>query len=370
MKRGTLLTVLFAAVLPVLALIFLLAPARGFSEPENRLLAQKPAFSAGALLSGEWQRGLETWLGDQFPARDSLMAVSTQLRKDAGQKDVGGAWLADGGAYPEVHTADAFDTDGFEKNLGVIAQFAARDTFADAAVCVLLVPDAACTMQDSLPALARPYDAKALASQAAALLPDCSVPDLASAFSDAAGETPLYYRTDHHWNAHGVQLAYQLLSDGRGRYSRPPQVFSEDFLGSTYSRTLDPAAVPEPLSIFPVPDGLSVTADGENISLYDESAAQKKDKYTVFFGGNHGIVTIGNTGAGTGKSLLIVKDSFANALVPLLTADYDVITMLDLRYFGGSPAALAADLQPDDLLFVYSMSDLAEGSELVKLLLN
>ena len=91
-------------------------------------------------------------------------------------------------------------------------------------------------------------------------------------------------------------------------------------------------------------------------------------KYSVFFGGNYGLVNI-KTNAGTGKSLLLIKDSFANSLVPLLTADYDSITMVDLRYFGGSAASLAAMTVPDELLFVYSMSDLEQGSELVKLLL-
>ena len=65
----------------------------------------------------------------------------------------------------------------------------------------------------------------------------------------------------------------------------------------------------------------------------------------------------------------MIKDSFANSLAPLLTADYDTITMVDLRYFGGSAASLAAMTQPDQILFVYSMSNLEQGSELVKLLL-
>ncbi len=392
MMRGRLLTILFCICLAGLPAAFLIAQKRTFSEAENRYLAQPPAFSADDLLSGRWQDGLEDYASDQFPERARLMALSTVLQKAAGRKDLGGAWLAADGSFPEVHTPEDLDEEAFLQNLDRIADFAESGLFAGKHT-VLLVPDAACVMQDALPAFARPYDAEALAELAAGRLKGCSVPDLAAAFEEYAapasgqtGETAgadcgmpdhpeisaplLYFRTDHHWSRDGVLAAYGLLTDGAGRYSAEPQLFSSAFLGSTWSRTLDPSAGPEELYVFPVADGITVTADGKDIPLYDLSAAQKKDKYSVFFGGNYGLVTIARTGAGTGRSLFVIKDSFANALVPLLTADYDTITMLDLRYFGGSPAALAAQLQPDDLLVVYSMSNLAQATELVKLLLK
>ena len=47
--------------------------------------------------------------------------------------------------------------------------------------------------------------------------------------------------------------------------------------------------------------------------MFDRSALNEKDKYRVYFGGNHGITTIrtGNTG---GKKLAVIKDSFANSM--------------------------------------------------------
>jgi len=36
--------------------------------------------------------------------------------------------------------------------------------------------------------------------------------------------------------------------------------------------------------------------------------------------------------ADTGKSLLLIKDSFANCFVPFLIEDYDQIIMIDYRY--------------------------------------
>ena len=113
-------------------------------------------------------------------------------------------------------------------------------------------------------------------------------------------------------------------------------------------------------------DKLKVTADGKEIPLYDMSAAGEKDKYKVFLGGNYGETTI-TGGCNNGKTLLIIKDSFANSLVPFLTADYENIIMLDLRYYMGSAQQLAAERNVDEILFVCEMSSFANDKNMVKL---
>ena len=64
---------------------------------------------------------------------------------------------------------------------------------------------------------------------------------------------------------------------------------------------------------------------------FPEEAARGFNKYNVFFSKNTFKIVI-TTEAGTGKSLLLVKDSFANCFVPFLTEDYDQIIMIDYRY--------------------------------------
>ena len=67
-------------------------------------------------------------------------------------------------------------------------------------------------------------------------------------------------------------------------------------------------------------------------SVFVASALDTKDKYTVFFGGNHPLVTIKTT-ANNGKILLIFKDSYANSFVPFLIPYYQQIVMIDPRYY-------------------------------------
>ena len=73
-------------------------------------------------------------------------------------------------------------------------------------------------------------------------------------------------------------------------------------------------------------------------------------------------------GAQNGKTLLVIKDSFANSLAPFLTADYENILMLDLRYFNGSVKNLVSSSGVTDIMFVGEMSNVAKGENLFKLL--
>lgn len=72
-------------------------------------------------------------------------------------------------------------------------------------------------------------------------------------------------------------------------------------------------------------------------------------------------------GAQNGKTLLVIKDSFANSLAPFLTADYENILMLDLRYFNGSVKNLVSS-GVTDIMFVGEMSNVAKDENLFKLL--
>ena len=109
----------------------------------------------------------------------------------------------------------------------------------------------------------------------------------------------------------------------------------------------------------------SVVCDGKDGTLYDRDALTRKDKYELFLGGNYGQCVI-TTGTENGKHLLLVKDSFANSFVPFLLGDYETVTMIDLRYFRGSMAELAAE--SDDILVLTEITNLAASGDYFKLM--
>lgn len=365
MRKYRIYSALFLLVLTLPALWMLWSPGRSFSENENRPLEPRPVPRAETLLNGSFQTDLETWLADQFPLRDGLMAVNTAVKLAAGYRDIGGAWIGRDGYAMEVHLPEDFDEAKYRRNLGYLAELAET---ANVPATALLIPCAASVLTDKLPVGACSYDARRAYDLARMAMPEVALPDLTEALS-AHPEQQLYYRTDHHWTAAGARIGYDCLTGGSGAYSGETERFCEDFYGTTWSKTLDLTARPDSVDIFTVPDTLQVTADGKEIPLYDRTAAERKDKYAVYLGGNYGLVTI-TGGCRNGKTLLVLKDSFANALVPMLTADYETVILVDLRYYPGTVRSLLQQIEPDELLFVYEMSNLASGDDFVKLLMD
>ena len=105
-------------------------------------------------------------------------------------------------------------------------------------------------------------------------------------------------------------------------------------------------------------------------SIYDFSRLETKDKYSVYFGGNFARIDIHmpKHNRRNLKKLLIIKDSFANSIVPFLMPEFDEITMLDLRYYNESVARLMSEIQPDETLVLYEMSNFAQDMNIFKIL--
>lgn len=71
-----------AALLAAGAFVLLGAPAEPtFSATENRMLAQRPAFSLSAFFDGSFADGLERYLADRFPARVRIIDSARELRQ-------------------------------------------------------------------------------------------------------------------------------------------------------------------------------------------------------------------------------------------------------------------------------------------------
>ncbi|MDO4815518.1 MAG: DHHW family protein [Bacillota bacterium] len=354
---------LFAAIIVVPSLWVFASEDTDFSDNENRMLQTAPELNGETVLSGKFQDELNEYITDQFPARDTWTALGSRIKMLAGMKDIGGAYIGEDGYYFEMITPDSVDEAKYLQNLALVKTFAQK--YPEIDTTLLLVPATSTVLSDKLPANAETYDAAAMLQLAKTAVPEINIPDAYSALSSHKDEY-IYYRTDHHWTTMGAKIAYDCLMDGKGAYKGAPELFSDFFLGTTYSKTLDAKALADEVYTVPVSDKITVNADGTDIPFYFTDAAKEKDKYKVFFGGNYGEVTI-RGGAENGKTLLVIKDSFANSLVPYLTADYENIIMLDLRYYMGSIQGLMEQEGVTDVLFVNEMSSFAKDTNIIKL---
>lgn len=324
------LTVLLFILLPlaVTAGIFFSGD-RAVSVNENRALTTRGEISSD-VLGGEFQTTLEQYLSDQFPGRDWLKHTEVEWKLTFGAQEIGGAYIGrDYRLFQRLREADV-DRKAclrYAARINRLAEETGIPTYA------LYVPSAGTALPDSLPKGAPMYDydklyAKLLAAEKS-VIPVNVRPVLT--------EEGDYYATDHHWTAQGAWKAYGVWREAHGEEAaEAPEAerftVDEQFRGTLYSRVPSARIPCDVIQAPAVGDDLTVEADGQEISFYDERALDGKDKYNFFQGGNHGILTVVNPDNPHGKSLLILKDSFANSLLPYLVDDYAKITMLDERY--------------------------------------
>lgn len=157
-------------------------------------------------------------------------------------------------------------------------------------------------------------------------------------------EEQIYYRTDHHWTTLGAFYGYQQWTQVM---DYPPRNFdpqdletvSDSFLGTLHSRLNLPMKADE-IQIFPRTTSRRVKVvydfTRETTSYYEPSYLDGKNQYGYFLDDNHAFIEIDTAYVAKDRELFLIKDSYANSLIPILAPHYEKIYVLDLRYYNGS----------------------------------
>lgn len=309
-----------------------------YSEAENRLLTQKPAFSKEAFLSGEYSEEYESYLNDQFVSRNFWIRLKTRMDMMLQKKLINGVYLAEDDYLIEQHTAEDFPEKNVTKRISQLQELVK----AFPATEVMLVPTADNILTDKLPDFAPYYDDTLLIDQVTEAIGEEHMINVYDILKEHADEE-IYYRTDHHWTSLGASYAYKVWAQGRVEYPmwyRGDNMITvtEDFQGTLQSK-LNLEVEGEAIRIFPqtLVNPVQIVYDftEESDSLYEESHLNTKNKYDYFIDGNHGFVEI-TTENENGRELFVIKDSYANTFIPLIANHYSKVYVLDLRYFNTS----------------------------------
>ena len=353
-----------------------------FSQSENRYLEQRPKFTTAKLLDGSFMKDYETFITDQFPERSFFMGVKTAVERLRGRTDDNGVYFGKDGYLFGKYDASLFESETAKNNEKTIADFvkAYADKFGKGHFQVALAPSSSEILGDKLPAYAPIYNQTKFIEDIKNEAGDEYVTDLGDNLKKHANEY-IYYRTDHHWTSLGAYYGYEAVANGLGLKAQPldklkADTVTKDFLG-TYDSKVNTGVIggviPDEITLYSSKeiDKAKMVWDNDEEKSYDSiyvlSALKGKDKYTVFFGGNHSVTDI-KTDNNTGKTLLLIKDSFAHSLAPFLIKDYDRIIMLDLRYFNKSLKKYIDENKITDLLVLYSTPDFAEDANIGRLL--
>lgn len=316
---------IFILFITVFFALFFVSPKHEFSEMENRTLAQMPKFTSERLFDDSFTSEFEEYVTDQFPLRDTWVGMKYFFERALLKTENNGVYFAKDGYL--ISKFKEPDSTRLSANFDAVQRL--YDSL-DVPVSFSLVPTSAYVYADKLPKNAVPYDQQTILDMAEAL--DAYF-DLSETLVNNKNEY-IYYRTDHHWTSDGAYCAYKDICKALG--TEPiERIHRKDyfpFYGTLYSNAGARAVRGDTVSTYELPDVTVTDENGEAMELYDESFGSKKDKYSVFFGGNRPLITVQNNEMPEGEKLLIIKDSYSNCLVPYLCYNFSQIHMWDLRF--------------------------------------
>lgn len=192
----------------------------------------------------------------------------------------------------------------------------------------------------------------------------------------------IYYHTDHHWTTLGAYYGYQALARTMKYNTSKAPVMKPYAVTNSFNGTLSATSgyetgYKEPMYIY-APEDLkkasqivvnNVDEKKKTATLYDTSKLKEKDKYALFLGGNYPILDIRTT-ADTTDRLLLIKDSYANSVIPFLTSYYREIIVIDPRYYYDNINDIMEKNKITSVLFLYNGNTFVQDNSISGVLQN
>lgn len=211
-------------------------------------------------------------------------------------------------------------------------------------------------------------------------LTDGVIPVDAYSVLEAHKDEYIYFRTDHHWSDLGAYYAYTAFCNAIGQPPPPLSDYTaktkeELFVGSLFGYTNDITLKnnPDTFTYYMTKSPFkgetynyrTLTLTEAN-PIYHEYATGSA-MYGMFLGSD-GIHVKITTSAGTGRKIVMFKESYGNAFAPYLIDSFDEIYVIDIRYFGKNAVQYIKDVGATDVLFINNVfaantSKLIDGIE-------
>ena len=352
-RNFKIMSIVFLAGLFLILILCLFIKDAKFSETENRLLAQVPKFDFESLIEGDYTKDFEKYASDTVAFRDFWVKFKNTADFLSLKKDNGYAYF---GKESQLFPIEEIDGARFIKNAETVKGF--MET-SDIPVSVLLAPTANWMLASKLPKYVESWKERSFLEYAKETFGRDFVDT--SEILEAHSDKYIYYKTDHHWTSLGAYFAYSEIATHLGFAPVPLEEFKKRDLSSEFSGSTE-AKVPTFFSpkdeIWAYENGeiLKATAtheDGKPAKIFDTGYLAKRDKYSYFLGGNYPFLKLQKyinerEKLGNAKSVLVIKDSYANCLVPLLLEHYQTVYVVDLRHYRKSVKTLISDIRYSD----------------------
>ncbi|MDE5627422.1 MAG: hypothetical protein K2I58_05635, partial [Candidatus Amulumruptor sp.] len=204
------------------------------------------------------------------------------------------------------------------------------------------------------------------------LSPDVKGVDAYSALATHADE-PIYLRTDHHWAPLGAYYAAEAFAKACGVDFLPLENYDthtiHNFVGTMYAFSKDIAVKNAPEDfVYYTPRGVDYTTTYVTLKLdskfrvtgetapfkapfFRRQSQGSGNAYLTFMGGDYNQAVV-KTSTANGRRLLIIKDSYGNALPGFLFGSFEELHVIDHRYFRHDVASYVARNHITDVVLV------------------
>lgn len=363
MKNKSLVYIFFVSVL-IISILDVINKDEVFSELENRFLKKKPTLKLETLLNGQYSKDYETYLNDHFIGRNNFInlksiAETLQLKEE----NNGIIYGKDGYMFEK---SMSLNSDVLTNNLLAIEKFIEKNNNSQ----LMLVPYSFSILENYYNKNLTLLDEKRVINEIEKYFGENFI-NINETLIENKDEY-IYYKTDHHWTTYGAYLAYKEYCDKKDindvmDINSLGENNVENFLGTFYSKSKLFNAESDILTYYDMPSLLMQIDGQKEEGIYKLENLKKRDKYSVFLDGNHSSVKISNNDAKNEKTLLVIKDSFANSMIPFLANNYKEIRVLDLRYFNYNMSEFLNSNKFDDVLILYSLDSMQSDKNIVKI---
>lgn len=383
----------------------LILPDKLYSEFENTKLQQKPELTVEGFFDSTYGTKYETYINEQFPARDQWITLKAMAEIALGKLENNNVIygkddylfeklqiIPEPNASAGSNVANQMQIDRNQRFMDEFFQM------YDLPITFALAPNSYAVMTDKLPS--------------GTDLPDQEVmiPEIYERFTKDEDLTYLnfldtlrehqdeyiYYRTDHHWTTLGAYYAYVDYCESKGF---TPVSLDElkanevpNFYGTYYNKCKKPGQEADSITWYDIPvDSFQFTGDVNREAMLEQGTVtewkgvpmlsvdgmyqleqfETHDKYAAFTWGNNGLTQI-VSGHNREESeepsrLLLIKDSFANSMVPFLTYHYDEIWIMDLRSTPVNMKTMLSENEFTDIFVLYNFSTFLTDTDIARL---
>ena len=352
-------------LVPALTLYGLVKSPAGWSAEENRALAASPQVCFASVWDGTLAQDAESFYQDHIFARRLLLKLDTAVQMKILRRPVvhdvvlGDTVLLPAPGFSAKRSDAELRQDAARIAEGLQTVKAAADEVG-AQLLYTLVGEQRTVFSAYYPDwMENPAQDTAKNREALlSALHEAEIPalDLTGVFLSLPDATCYYSRVDHHYTLKGAYVTYQAVCEAFGLTASELSVTdAQTELFGTYNRKL--------YGLCPVREAMQVLENDfpayerfDNAKASDTPliAAQTGSRglYTDYMGGDIA-ETIVRTNREDLPKILIVGDSFTNALEPLAVFDFGEMRSLDYRHYDGMAlSAYILEYEPEFVVIV------------------